>query len=97
MSLFIIYIVCIGLALLLNKADLSQAILGVAYYVPIVFCLFLGLTGVTEGGRCSLFGSCIATPVGWLFIALFWFIIVWLLAWVLSVFMRNIKEARSIQ
>jgi len=91
-----ILIAFIALALLVQGTSFSQLILGPLYYIPIVILLNLGLTGVTTAGNCTLFGSCDATPFGWLLIALFWIMVILIISWIISFSIKQIKQARNI-
>jgi hypothetical protein len=89
-------IIFILLALSMKGTDFSQAILGSLYYFPIIVYHKLGITGVTTGDSCSLFGSCVATPLGWILIALLWIAIIFILSGLLSTAINHIKNARNI-
>jgi hypothetical protein len=82
------------IALLMKGSSFSQVILGSLYYFPVVIFLKLGVTGVTTSG-CSLFGSCIATPLGWALITLFWTAIILIVSSLLSFAIKHIKSARE--
>jgi hypothetical protein len=91
----IILIIFILLALSMKGTDFSQIILGGLYYLPIIVYHKLGITGVTTGDSCSLFGSCDATLLGWILMALFWIALIFMASTLLLVAIKHIKSARE--
>jgi hypothetical protein len=93
--LIVTYLALIMLAVILKNSEFSQVILGGSYYFPLIFSIFISIPGVTEGGGCSLFGDCTATPFGWLLITLFWFVVVSVLSCLLSIIVIPIKKGNN--
>lgn len=91
----IIIIIFILLALSMKGTDFSQVILGSLYYFPIIVYYKLGITGVTTGNSCSLFGSCEPTLLGWILMALFWITLIFMVSTLLLVAIKHIKSARE--
>lgn len=83
-------------AIVLNYYEIGKPYTGyfLLFFVndPIRLFLDMGLSGVTETGKCSPIFHCKVTASGWFFLGVVWIGIAVLLAWIISATTNAIKK-----
>ena len=91
-----VFIVIVVPSIVLNYYEIGKPYTGyfLLFFVndPIRLFLDMGLSGVTETGKCSPIFHCKVTASGWFFLGVVWIGIAVLLAWIISATTNAIKK-----